>query len=78
MAEPIHAASSRSWGDEGAARLCKIILESNTGFTQQILENRHDLLDMATDEQLMEPVDDIGMTLPFLCVYYDKPKMIGM
>jgi len=72
---PIHPASSSSWGAEAAARLCKIILEHNTGAAQQIQENRHDLLDLLNDDQLKE-LDDLGLSLSFLCIYYDRPDML--
>lgn len=71
----IHKASSQSWGDSACARLCGIIMESNTGIPQQILENRTDLLDLYTKEQLQEP-DDLGLTIQFLCVQYDQPDML--
>lgn len=72
----IHPASSSSWGAEAAARLCKIILEHNTGTAQQIQENRNDLLDLLSVDQLKE-LDDLGLSLSFLCVYYDRPDMLG-
>lgn len=72
----IHKASSESWGREACARLCQIVLEANTGVAQQIQESRTDLLDILTKEQLSEPCDDLGLTLPFLAVYYDRPEML--
>lgn len=67
--------SSDRWGDEACARLCEIIMEANDGMTQQIIENRTDLLDLKSKEEL-EIVDDFGLTLPYLAVYYDRPDMI--
>ncbi len=71
----IHPASSSSWGAEAAARLCKIVLDHNTGAAQQIQENRSDLLDLLSVDQLKEQ-DDLGLSLSFLCVYYDRPDML--
>ena len=71
----IHRASSSSWGDESVARLCSIIVDSNNGMAQQIMENRHDLLDIYSLDELKE-TDDLGLTLPFLAVYYDRPDML--
>lgn len=64
--------SSELWGDESVARLCQIIVESNDGMVQQILEDRHDWLDLLSLEEL-ERTDDLGLSLSFLVVYYDKP-----
>jgi ankyrin repeat protein len=64
-----------TWGREECARLCEYILNENTGIAQQIIENRHDLLDLMTVEQLSAP-DDLGLTPQFLCVYYDKPEAV--
>ena len=72
----MHAASSRSWGDSAAAQLCKIVVEANNGLAQQIAENKTDLMDILSSEQLSEPVDDLGLTLPFLAVFYDRPDML--
>lgn len=71
----IHPASSKSWGPSACARLCDIIVESNHGFLHQVLENKADLLDVYSAEELEEP-DDIGVTLPFLAVYYDQPNIL--
>lgn len=73
---PVHHASSASWGDESCARLCGLVVDSNNAAAQQIQENRHDLLDLMSKEELNKPVDDIGLTLPFLAVYYDRPDML--
>jgi hypothetical protein len=67
--------SSDRWGDESCARLCEIIMDANDGMTQQIIENRTDLLDLKTKEEL-DVMDEFGLTLPFLAVYYDRPDMI--
>ena len=71
----IHRASSQSWGNSACARLCGIVMESNTGISQQIMENRHDLLDLYTKEQLETP-DDLGLTPIFLAIQYDQPDML--
>ena len=62
-------------GVESYARLCNMIMESNTGVAQQIIENRHDLLDLLTIDQLTEP-DDLGLNCAFLAIYYDRPEMV--
>jgi hypothetical protein len=67
--------SSDRWGDESCARLCEIIMDANDGLAQQIIENRTDLLDLKTKEEL-DVVDEFGLTLPFLAVYNDRPDMI--
>jgi hypothetical protein len=71
----IHPASSTSWGSEAGARLCKLLVDANTGIAQQIIENRTDLLDLLTLEQLEES-DDIGLNAVFLAVYYDRPEIL--
>ena len=72
----VHQASSRTWGDEAGARLCQLVLESNSGLSQQIAEGKTDLMDVLPDESLRGPIDDLGITLPFLAVYYDRPDMM--
>ena len=71
----VHRASSQSWGEGACARLCSIVIESNNGFTQQVLDNRTDLLDLYTKEELMEE-DDLGINIIFLAVYYDQPDIL--
>jgi hypothetical protein len=72
----IHKASAETWGDSAYARLCGMIIEANTGMAQQVAENKTDLLDFYTKDQLEQP-DDLGLTLPFLAVFYDHPDMIS-
>lgn len=72
----VHPASSRSYADSASAQLCKIVVEANSGLAQQISDNRTDLMDILPLEKLEGPVDDLGLTLPFLAVYYDKPEML--
>ena len=67
--------SSELWGEDATARLCQILLEANDGMAQQIAENRTDLLDLLEKKDL-EQVDDCGLSLQFLAVYYDRPDMI--
>lgn len=67
--------SSERWGDQATARLCQLIVESNDGMAQQIMENRTDLLDILSKEEL-ERTDDLGLTLPFLAIYYDQPDAL--
>jgi len=72
----IHVAASSSWGDSACARLCQLVVETNSGLAQQIAENKTDLLDLLPPARLSEPVDDLGLTLPFLAVYHDRPDML--
>jgi hypothetical protein len=67
--------SSDLWGGESTARLCQIIVEANDGMAQQVAENRTDLLDLLLKKDL-EKVDDIGLSLPYLAVHYDRPEML--
>ena len=67
--------SSERWGDQATARLCQLILESNDGMAQQIVENRTDLLEIYSKEEL-ERTDDLGLSLPFLAIYYDQPDAL--
>lgn len=50
-------------------------MESNNGMAQQVLENRTDLLDLLSREEL-EGCDDLGLTLPYLAVHYDRPEIL--
>ena len=71
----IHRASSNTWGGEACARVCKVILEANDGMVQQVIENRTDLLDILSVQELLRQ-DDLGLGLPYLAVYHDRPKML--
>ena len=75
MKSGIHRASSQSWGDSACARLCGIIVDSNTGIAQQVIENRTDLLDIYSKEELLKP-DEFGLTIQFLAVYHDQPDIL--
>lgn len=68
-------ASSELWGESSIGRICEIIVASNDGAFQQIKENRTDLLDHLSKDQL-EQTDDLGLSLPFLAVYFDRPESI--
>lgn len=72
----IHRASSSSWGEESVSRLCKIIVDSNNHFLQEVMSNKTDYLDMLTYEELLD-TDDLGINLVFLCVYFDRPEMLA-
>jgi len=72
----IHVAASSSWGDSACARLCQLVVGANNGLAQQVAENRTELMDLLTPAVLSEPVDDLGLTLPFLAVYHDRPDML--
>lgn len=67
--------SSERWGDQATARLCQLILQANDGMAQQIAENRTELLDLYSLEELKR-TDDLGLSLPFLAVYYDQPDAL--
>lgn len=71
----IHRASSKTWGIQSTARLCQIIMDSNDGMAQQVIENRTDLLDIISTEDLLR-VDDLGLSLPYLCIYHDRPQVL--
>lgn len=71
----VHSASAQSWGGDACARLCQIIMESNHGIVQQIIDNRTDLLDILSIKQLQEP-DDLGICAVFVAVYFDQPQAI--
>jgi hypothetical protein len=67
--------SSERWNEQATARLCQLILEENNGMAQQIAEGRTDLLDLCTLEQL-QATDDLGLSLPFLAIYHDRPDAL--
>jgi hypothetical protein len=75
MKAGIHPASSHSWGDSACARLCGIIVDSNTGISQQVIENRTDLLDLYSKSELTQG-DELGLTIQFLAVYHDQPDIL--
>jgi hypothetical protein len=72
----VHVAASSTWGESACARLSEMVLLSNNGLGQQIQDNSTELMDILTTKQLEGPIDDLGMTLPFLAVYYDRPEML--
>lgn len=61
--------------DQSCAKICQVILNANDGMAQQIYENRTDLLDLLTKEELLRK-DDLDLTLPYLAIYYDMPIML--
>lgn len=67
--------SSERWGEQSFARLCQIVVDSNDGIGQQVMENRTDLLDLMSVDALMNG-DDLGLSASFLAVYYDQPEII--
>lgn len=71
----IHSASSASWGDQATARICQLIVDSNKCIVQQILENRTDLLDLLTVQELSEP-DDLGLDSIFFAIHYERPDIL--
>lgn len=71
----IHPASSKSWGDSSGSRVMQLIIESNSNAVQQIVEGKHDLLDLMSLEEL-NVVDDLDLNLPYLAIYYDRPEML--
>lgn len=72
----IHRASSQSWGESSCARLCGIIVDSNTGIAQQVIQNRTDLLDLYSKSELLQ-TDDLGLSIIFLAVYFDQPDILN-
>jgi hypothetical protein len=72
----IHVAASSTWGDEACARICELVMNANSGLAQQIQDNSTDLMDILETKDLEGPIDDLGITLPFLAVYYDRPEML--
>ena len=71
----VHPASSSSWGENSCAKLCQIIVNSNSAFLQSVIENKIDLLDVLTLDEL-KISDDLGISLPFLCVHYERPEIL--
>jgi hypothetical protein len=71
----IHRASSATWGDEAGARICQLVIESNRGLIQSAMENKTDLLDIYSIEQLSEP-DDNGIKLQYSVIHFDQPELI--
>ena len=72
----IHRASSSSWGLQASARLCTLVVQSNTGFEQMIIEDKMSLLDIATTEELELSDEDSGLSAAYLAIYYDRPNVI--
>lgn len=72
----VHRASSSSWGLQASARLCTLVVQSNTGFGQMIIQNKTSLLDIATSEDLELPDEDSGLSAAYLAIYYDRPNII--
>jgi len=70
-----HRASSETWGDFSGARLCELVVRSNTGGAHAVADGRTDMLDLMSFEELNE-ADDIGIKLNYLAVYYDQPDII--
>ena len=68
--------SSKNWGDSSGARLCEVVIYANTQVQDQVATGKTDILDILTLGQLNEP-DDMGLTLPYLCVYHDRPEMLA-
>ena len=70
-----HRASSESWGNESGARICQLVMQDNNGIAQSIAENRIDLLELLTLEELNQ-ADDLGLTPIYLAVLYDQPEVL--
>jgi hypothetical protein len=71
----IHSASSLNWGESACAKLFSNIIEFNDGMAQQIIENKTYFLQLYTKEELQR-TDDLGLSLPFVAVYHDRPDML--
>lgn len=50
-------------------------MEANDGMAQQVAENRTELLELLSTEELNRR-DDLGLSLAYLAVYYDRPKIL--
>jgi hypothetical protein len=61
---------------EEHVRICEVLLQSNHQILQQVLDEQTDLLDLLSTKELVEEFDDIGINIVFLCIFYDKPKML--
>lgn len=69
--------SSELYESEAAARLKQIVIASNNGIAQDIYLNRTDILDTLTDAEIYLPVDDLGNTILYLVIYYNRPKILS-
>ncbi len=67
--------SSERWGEQATARLCQLVIQSNDGMAQQIADNHQELLDLYSLEELQR-TDDLGLSLPFLAIFYDQPDAL--
>ena len=70
-----HRASSESWGDESGARICQLVMQDNNGIAQSIADNRIDLLELLTFEELNQ-ADDLGLKPIYLAIQYDQPEVL--
>lgn len=66
---------NQKWAELETAKVCGYIMDQNYGIQQQVIENKTDLLDILTVNQLKE-ADDIGMTPIYQAVFYDRPEII--
>jgi hypothetical protein len=76
ISKGIHPSSAQSWGAGACAKLFSHVVEANDGRAYEIIRNQTSFLDLYTPEQLAKPTDEIGNTMPFLCVYHDRPDML--
>mmetsp|Transcript_22209 Transcript_22209/g.20187 ORF Transcript_22209/g.20187 Transcript_22209/m.20187 type:complete len:230 (-) Transcript_22209:2685-3374(-) len=63
------------WSENETAKTVAHVMKYNRGSMQQIIENKVELLDWLTVEELKE-IDDLGITLPYFAVFYNRPEMI--
>jgi len=72
----IHSGAASSWDDQACAKLCDMVMLANNGLGQQVANNQTELMDVLSTKALEGPIDDLGLTLPFLAVYYDQPEIL--
>jgi hypothetical protein len=68
--------SAERWGDQAFARICKIIVDSNDGINQSVMENRTNLFEIMSVDQLIKG-DDLGLSVAYSSIYYDQPDIIS-
>ena len=68
--------SAELWGESATARLHQIMVEANSGLMQQIAENKTNLLECLSKEELEAYDEDFELNACYLAVYYDHPSMI--
>lgn len=67
--------SSELWGSQATARLHKLVVDSNDGVLQCVMENHTDLLDLMTTEQLNQ-YEELGLSIAYLAIHHDQPDIL--